>query len=118
MHRTRVEKYILTDTPDVIKGMAEFKELEAECRELPGFSELQDTLRRYTDRLAYAGAVVAELTQSEEALLVSREALDLLQRYSPDGVPASRQQRLTERQRIAEAAIARKLTFQATTEKI
>lgn len=118
MHRTRVEKYILTDTPDVIKGMAEFKELEAECRELPGFSDLQDTLRRYTDRLAYAGAVVAELTQSEEALLVSREALDLLQRYSPEGVPASRQQRLTERQRIAEGAIARKLTFQATTEKI
>ncbi|MEY4185289.1 MAG: hypothetical protein RIT02_323 [Planctomycetota bacterium] len=118
LHRTRVEKFILTDTPDVIKGMAEFRELESECRELPGFSELQDTLRRYTDRLAYAGAVVAEVTQSEEALVVSREALDLLQRYSPDGVPASRLQRLTERQRVAEGAIARKLTFQATSEKI
>jgi TolA-binding protein len=44
LHRTRVEKFILTDTPDVIKGMAEFKELESECRELPGFNELQDTL--------------------------------------------------------------------------
>ena len=118
LHRTRVEKFILTDTPDVIKGMAEFRELESECRELPGFNELQDTLRRYTDRLAYAGAVIAEVTQSEEALVVSREALDLLQRYSPDGVPASRLQRLTERQRVAEGAIARKLTFQATSEKI
>ncbi|MFO0061338.1 MAG: PQQ-binding-like beta-propeller repeat protein [Planctomyces sp.] len=118
LHRTRVEKFILTDTPDVIKGMAEFKELESECRELPGFNELQDTLRRYTDRLAYAGAVVAEITQSEEALVVSREALELLQRYTPDGVPASRLQRLTERQRVAEGAIARKQTFQATSEKI
>ncbi len=118
LHRTRVEKYIRTDTPDVIKGMAEFRELESECRELPGFSELQDTLRRYTDRLSYAAAIVAELTQSEEALTVSREALDLLKRYTPDGVPQSREQFLVDRQRIAEGAIARKLTFQATTEKI
>ncbi|MEI7700282.1 MAG: PQQ-binding-like beta-propeller repeat protein [Planctomycetia bacterium] len=119
LHRTLVEKYILTNTPDVIRGMAELRTMISECGDLPGYGEIKDTLRRYADRLAYAGAIVAETIQSEEALTVSREAMDLLRRFSGDGgITQNREQFLQERQRIAEGAIARKLTFKATTETI
>ena len=119
LHRTQVEKYILTNTPDVIRGMTELRTLISECGDLPGYAELTDTLRRYSDRLAYAGAIVAETIQSEEALTVSREAVDLLRRFSGEGgIPQTREQFLIERQRIAEGSIARKLTFQSTIQTI
>lgn len=119
LHRTLVEKYIQTTTPDVIRGMTELRNLMSECGDLPGYSELTDTLRRYSDRLAYAGAIVAEQAASEDALRVSREAVDLLRRFSGEtGIPKSREEFLVERQRIAEGAIARKQSFKATIEKI
>lgn len=119
LHRARVEKLILTNTPDVIKGMAELQTMITECGELPGFDKVNDNMRRYADRLAYAGAVVAELAPSAEALEVSRKAVDLLRRYSGEaGIPASREQFLVERQRIAEGAIAKKLDFQTTLDRI
>ncbi|MFM8476552.1 MAG: hypothetical protein ACKOEO_12245, partial [Planctomycetaceae bacterium] len=80
LHRTLVEKYIQTTTPDVIRGMTELRNLMSECGDIPGYNELTDTLRRYSDRLAYAGAIVAEQAASEDALRVSREAVDLLRR--------------------------------------
>lgn len=119
LHRAKVEKHIFTNTPDVIKGMAELQSMITECGELPGFDKVQDNMRRYSDRLAYAGAVVAELAPSAEALEVSRKAVDLLRRYSGEaGIPASREQFLVERQRIAEGAIAKKLDFQSTLDQI
>jgi hypothetical protein len=119
LHRTLVEKYIQTTTPDVIRGMTELRNLMSECGDLPGYNELTDTLRRYSDRLAYAGAIVAEQAASEDALRVSREAVELLRRFSGEtGIPQSREEFLVERQRIAEGAIARKQSFKATIEKI
>ncbi|MFM7057912.1 MAG: PQQ-binding-like beta-propeller repeat protein [Planctomycetota bacterium] len=119
LHRTLVEKYIQTTTPDVIRGMTELRNLMSECGDLPGYNELTDTLRRYSDRLAYAGAIVAEQAASEDALRVSREAVDLLRRFSGEsGIPRSREEFLVERQRIAEGAIARKQSFKSTIEKI
>jgi len=119
LHRTLVEKYIQTTTPDVIRGMTELRNLMSECGDLPGYNELTDTLRRYSDRLAYAGAIVAEQAASEDALRVSREAVELLRRFSGEtGIPQSREEFLVDRQRIAEGAIARKQSFKATIEKI
>ncbi len=119
LHRSLVEKYIETSTPDVIRGMEEFRRLISECDGLPGYDELLETWKRYANRLAYAGAIVAELAQSEEALTVSRDAVDLLRRFSgEDGIPVTREEYLRERQRIAEQAIARKMFFAETTEKV
>jgi outer membrane protein assembly factor BamB len=119
LHRTLVEKYIQTTTPDVKRGMTELRTLMSDCGDLPGYEQLTDTLRRYSDRLAYAGAIVAEQAADEEALRVSRDAVELLRRFSGEaGIPQSREEFLVGRQRIAEGAIARKLSFKATIEKI
>ncbi len=119
LHRSRVEKLIFTNTPDVIKGMQEMQTMITECGELPGFDGVKDNMRRYADRLAYAGAIVAEVAASAEALEVSRKAVDLLRRYSGEaGIPTSREQFLVERQRIAEGAIAKKLDFKNTLDQI
>ena len=55
LHRTRVEKHIMTEFPDVTKGLEELNELIRVCRDLPGFDDLKEHLRRYADRLTFAG---------------------------------------------------------------
>lgn len=67
---------------DVIRGLKELKSFIEECRELEGFDAQKDNLKRYADRLTYAGAYVAEAAQSQEALDVSVELLELLRKYS------------------------------------
>ena len=115
MHRARVEKFILTDTPDVAKGLAELKSLIDQCRELDGFADQKGNMKRYADRLTFAGARVAEITQSQEALTVSLESLELLRKYSGDeGIPPKREQDLVNRQRVASTSVAKKVDFVAT----
>lgn len=115
LHRARVEKFIITTTPDVIKGLTELKSFIQECRELEGFDGQKEELKRYADRLTFAGAVVSEKAQSQEALDVSVESLELLRKYSgEEGIPANREQELINRQRIASASVAKKNDFQAT----
>lgn len=112
LHRTRVEKLLLTEHPDVIKGREELDELIRVCRDLPGFDDLKDYLRRYADRLAYAGARVAEVTQEQKALDVSIAGTEILKRYSgEEGVPASRMQELERLQKLASAAVAKKSEY-------
>jgi len=119
LHRSRVEKNIITTTPDVVKGLEELKEFIRICRELPGFDEQKDNLRRYADRLTFAGARVAEIAQEEKALEVSRDSLELLRKYSGDaGIPSNREQELINRQRIAQASVAKKQAFVETLQKI
>lgn len=119
LHRAKVEKFILTETPDVIKGLAELKTFNSECRELEGFDAQKDNLKRYADRLTFAGARVAEIAQSQEALDVSIESLELLRKYSgEEGIPSNREQDLLNRQRIASASVAKKVDFLTTLEKV
>lgn len=114
LHRTRVEKFILTETPDVVKGLAELKHFVQECRELEGYDAQKDNLKRYADRLTFAGARVAEIAQSQEALDVSLESIELLRKFSGDeGIPSNREQDLQNRQRIASASVAKKVDFTA-----
>lgn len=119
LHRTRVEKNIMTETPDVVKGLDELKQLDSVCRDLPGFSEIRDDLRRYADRLTFAGARVAEITQEQKALDVSKEALQILIRYAgEDGLKPERQKQLEDRQRLGEASVAKKIDFDSTLQRI
>lgn len=119
LHRSRVEKFILTETPDVIKGLTELKSFISECRDLGGFDAQKDNLKRYADRLTFAGARVAELAQSQEALDVSLESLEILRKYSGDeGIPSNREQDLQNRQRMASASVAKKVDYLATLGKV
>lgn len=119
LHRSRVEKFIFSNTPDVIKGLEEFESLIDQCSDLPDFNKEAAHLERYCDRLTYASAVVAELSASQPALDTSRKSLEYLKRYSGEkGLSPTREQFLVDRQRIAEAAIAKKLQFSATLDRI
>jgi hypothetical protein len=115
LHRAKVEKFIMTTTPDVIKGMAELKSFVSECRDLEGFDSQKDYLRRYSDRLTFAGARVAEVAQSQEALDISVESLEMLRKYyGEEGIPTNREQELVNRQRMAQVAVAKKSDFVGT----
>jgi PQQ-like domain len=112
LHRTRVEKLVITDTPDVINGIKELKSMLQVCRDLEGFDEQKDNVRRYADRLTYAGAFVANVLQQQEPLDVSIEAMEILRRYSGEGgIPRDREEELIRRQRIAEASILKRTVF-------
>ena len=112
LHRTRVEMKLLTEQPDVIKGREELDELIRVCRDMPGFDDLKNHLRRYADRLTYAGARVAEVTQEQKTLDVSLAGMEIMKRYAGDaGIPAAREQELLRVQRLASAAVAKKTEY-------
>ena len=119
LHRSRVEKNIMPDTPHVVTGLEELNTLIKDCRELPGFADLKDDIRRYADRLTFAGARMAEIAQDQSSLDVSREAMQILIRYAGDeGLKPERQKYLEERQRLGEAAVAKKSDFDVTLNQI
>lgn len=113
LHRTRVEKHIMTKFPDVSKGLDELNELITVCREFQGFDDLKDHIRRYADRLTYAGALVAEVTQDKKALDVSQEAMEIMKRYGGEaGILPARQQELERLQRLASASVAKRTEYE------
>ena len=118
-YRARIEKWIMTTTPDVILGLKELEELLIAGKDLDGFSGERENIRMYADRLAFAGARVAEISQQQEPLDVSIRAMEILRRYSPEaGIPGDREADLIQRQRIAEAAIAKRIAFKDAVEEI
>ena len=119
LHRTRVEKNIMTEYPDVIKGLEELNQLLSVCRDLPGFEELKDHIKRYADRLTFAAARVAEVTQDQKALDTSKAAMEIMKRYAGEaGIDPARQQELERLQRLASAAVAKKTEFQSRVTEI
>lgn len=112
LHRTRVEKNVMTETPDVAQGLVEIEALIRVGRDLEGFDEQRDSIRRYADRLTFAGARVAEITQQQPPLDISLQAMEILRRFSGEaGVPRDREDELVRRQRIAEASILKRTVF-------
>ena len=112
LHRTRVEKNIMTEYPDVIKGLEELNQLLTVCRDLPGFDDMKDHIKRYADRLTFAGAIVSEATQDQKALDASMAAMEIMKRYAGEaGIPPAKQQELERLQRLASAAVAKKTEF-------
>ncbi len=119
LHRTRVEKNIMTEYPDVIKGLEELNQLLSVCRDLPGFDDIKDHIKRYADRLTFAAARVAEVTQDQKALDVSIASLEIMKRYAGEaGILPARQQELERLQRLASAAVAKKTEFQSRVTEI
>ncbi|MBL8817509.1 MAG: PQQ-binding-like beta-propeller repeat protein [Planctomyces sp.] len=119
LHRTRVEKNIMTATVDVVEGLKQLDEMVRIGKELSGFEEQRDNIRRYADRLTFAGARVAEISQKQEHLNVSIEAMAILKRFSPENqIPKDREEELIRRQRIAEAAILKRTVFEDAKKQI
>lgn len=119
LHKSRVEKHIMTITPDVKQGLKELEDLIRIGNDLDGFAEERETIRRYADRLTYAGARVGELSQQSEPLAISRKAMEILRQYSPEsGIPKDRYDELERRQRIAEAAIVKRMAFTDAVQQI
>ncbi len=115
LHRAHVEKFIETETPDVAKGYEELEKFISECRDLPQFPDQKDYLRKYAERLTFAGAYIAEKAQSREALEISRKSMELLRKYSGDeGVNPELDQKLINQQRLGEAAVAKKEDYLST----
>ena len=111
--RTIVEKNLITKFPDVIKGHAALDKLMNDGKQLQGFDEIKADITRYADRLAYAGAVVAEVTQEQAALDASIAAVNIMERFAGEaGIPASRLDQLQRMQRLASAAVAKKTEYQ------
>jgi outer membrane protein assembly factor BamB len=114
LHRTLVEKNIISATPDVSKGLEEFQAFIKDCGELPGFDAERPRLLQYTHRLTFAGARVAEVAQDAVALEVSRKSLELWRRYAGEtGPDPTAEQQLLNLQKRAEASVARKTDFMA-----
>lgn len=110
--RTIVEKYLITKFPDVIKGHAALDKLINDGKQLAGFDEIKADIARYADRLTYAGAVVAEVTQEQAPLDASIAAMNIMERFSgKDGIPPSRLDQLQRMQRLASASVAKKTEF-------
>ncbi|MFN9719508.1 MAG: PQQ-binding-like beta-propeller repeat protein [Planctomycetota bacterium] len=115
LHRAHVEKFIETEIPDVAKGYEELEKFISECRDLPQFAEQKDYLRKYAERLTFAGAYIAEKAQSNEALEISRKSMDLLKKYAGDeGINPELEQKLINQQRLGEAAVAKKEDYLST----
>jgi hypothetical protein len=119
LHRTRVEKFVVTETPDVAKGLEELKSMLQVCKDLEGFDQERENIRRYADRLTYAGAFVANVIQQQAPLDVSAEAMEILRRFSGEaGIPRDREEELVRRQRLAEASILKRTVFLTAIDKI
>lgn len=119
LHKSRVGKHIMTTTPDVTQGLKELEDLIRVGNDLDGFKEEQETVRRYADRLTFAGARVGEISQKPEPLAISKKAMEILRQFSPEsGIPKDRAEELERRQRIAEAAIVKRMAFTDAVQQI
>jgi hypothetical protein len=117
--KARVEKNIMTTTPDVKQGLKELEDLIRLGKDLQGYEDERDRIRLYADRLTFAGARVAEISQQQEPLDISVRAMEILRRFSPEpGIPADREEVLVRHQRIGEAAVIKRTAFEETVGQI
>lgn len=109
LHTARVKQYTQAGkyTPDDVQnGMHELDEFVRVCRDLPSFQEERDNVRRYAERMATVGAIVAEQKRLDAPLEHSEAAFKMLGQFAgPDGIPASTEAEIRGLQRKAKAAI-------------
>lgn len=108
LHKARVMKYTESTsyTIEAVKeGVHQLERLIAVCRDLPGFEDERDSVRRFAERMTRVAAIVAEQRKSEEALTQSAVAYKIYQSYAGDSAPPSVLRDLEDLQRRAQAAI-------------
>ena len=108
LHKARVMTYTEASSytvEAVVEGVKELEEFIRVCRDLEGFKDEEDSVRRYAIRLTRVGAIVAEAKKNQEALDQSATAKKIYEQYVGEKASISIDKELSELQRKAEAAI-------------
>ncbi len=114
-HETKVLE-ITTGTSftseSVSEALKELNDFISVCRDLEGFKDEHDDVRRYADRIVRVGALTAagvrsrKIKPEQQPLDDSKTALAVMEKYAgPDGLPRSVKDEIRALQRKAQAAI-------------
>ncbi len=109
LHKSRIQKYTAAESYSVAavgEGLHEIDEFIRVCRDFDGFADERDDVRRFAQRIARVGAIVAKDQRRQEALDNSVAAARLMEQFAgQDGVPISTADDIRRLQQEAEAAI-------------
>lgn len=108
LHKARVMKYTESTsyTVEAVKeGVKELERLIDVCRDIEGFEDEHENVRRFAERMTRVAAIVAEQRKSNEALQQSAVAFKIFQQFAGENASQSVVQDLESLQRKAEAAI-------------
>ena len=110
--KAHVQKEISGASPTWKRGLERLNELIKAHRNESDFSSLHPTLFQYAEQISMGAAKSAEANRDADLLIVSKDAQDLLERYSdPSAPPAGTIGRINEQRRKATNAIEKQKTF-------
>ena len=110
--KAHVQKEISGASPTWKRGLERLNELIKAHRNESDFSALHSTLFQYAEQISMGAAKSAEANRDADLLIVSKDAQDLLERYSdPSAPPAGTIGRINEQRRKATNAIEKQKTF-------
>ena len=108
-HKAKVQKYTAAESYTVEavgEALKELNEFIDVCRDFPAFKEEKEDIRRFAERIARVGAIVAEDRRKEAPLENSRVAAKIMEQYAgKDKLPISIKDDIQRLQDKAEAAI-------------
>ncbi|MEI8018510.1 MAG: PQQ-binding-like beta-propeller repeat protein [Schlesneria sp.] len=110
--KAHIQKEISGASPTWKRGLEKLNELIKAHRNESDFSSLHPTLFQYAEQISMGAAKSAETNRDADLLVVSKDAQDLLERYSdPSAPPAGTIGRINEQRRKATNAIEKQKTF-------
>lgn len=122
LHTARVEKYTSSSslTIDGIKeGLSELEQFISVCRDLEGFREERDNIRRYAEILTRTGALSAAKNKQQEPLDASLAAFGIMAQYSPEGgLKKDKEDQIIQLHREAEAEILKQHVLEGALQEI
>lgn len=108
-HRALVEEYTQANKykiGDIGQAVQELEDFIRVCGTFDEFEAEKENVRRYANRLARVGAIVAESKKSDAALQASQKALELFGEFAgSDGIPQDVLEHIREIQEKAETSI-------------
>ncbi|WP_373652228.1 PQQ-binding-like beta-propeller repeat protein [Schlesneria sp. DSM 10557] len=110
--KSQIQKEISGAVPSWEKGLARLNEMIRAHRNDSDFSTLHSTLFQYAEQIALGSAKTAETSHNPDLLVLSKDAQDLLERYSdPAAPPTGTVARIVEQRGRAKNAIEKQRTF-------
>lgn len=120
-HKSKVQKYVSADsftTSAVNDALKELNEFISVCRDFDSFAEEREDVRRFSERIARVGAVVAEAQREQQPLEDSRAAAKLMEQFAADKLPISLTDEIRRLQNKAEAAILKQNVLDSAVKEI
>jgi outer membrane protein assembly factor BamB/TolA-binding protein len=110
--KAHIQKEISGASPTWKRGLERLNELIKAHRNESDFSDLHSTLFQYAEQISMGAAKSAEMNRDADLLVISKDAQDLLERYSdPSAPPTGTISRISEQRRKATNAIEKQATF-------